>query len=81
MTADIKGFLLEIGNIVLNDFLDDKVFRELPTNSWLLNFSVIDTTLNFTIMLQYEVLLKNNLYMLADPFFGYRALHFELELF
>ncbi len=53
---NVKGFLLEIGNLVLQELNNDKSIQKLPNNSWHVGFSAEDAALKFKILLNYHIL-------------------------
>jgi len=77
MEENIKGFLLEFGDIVIDNLRDDILFYELPINSWQVDFSVENTTLKFNVVLQYDILLNTYLNMVSDPLYWISIIAFK----
>ncbi len=77
MEEKIKGFLLEFGDIVIDNLRNDIFFHELPINSWQVDFSVENTTLKFNVVLHYDILLNTYLNMVSDPLYWISIIAFK----
>ncbi|NQU30977.1 MAG: hypothetical protein HQ525_09955 [Anaerolineae bacterium] len=69
MAENITDTLLKVGNTAINFINQEPAHLKFPKNSWQVSCSVNGSSLNFSILVRYEMFLSDFVFMdRADPF-------------